>query len=77
MTNLGNRIRTQRQRTNAVADVAREAAKSWSKNYSDNIRDAVRSYVDNQITAAKAAMKTYVDGEIAKLADDNGLINNP
>lgn len=62
---LGDRIRAKRQRGQAAADGARNAAKDWAKNY-----------IDSQITAAKSVLKTYVDNRIAKLAADNNLTNH-
>lgn len=85
---LGDRIRERR----GVMQFAKEEVQDWAKSYTDNmsdfvrdyaesLRDALKNYVDNQITQAKAQSKTYVDAQlaakIAKLATDNGLINNP
>lgn len=89
---LGDRIRARRERDDGLLSIVKEEVQEWARDYTDhmrdtlrtyadNLRDALKVYVDNQNTLTRSQSKTYVDNQIAakiaKLATDNGLINNP
>lgn len=63
---LGDRIRDEREKARQTVDVAMADVCAEAKAYTDNAQADMQTYVNEQIAAA-----------IAKLATDNGLINNP